>query len=146
MNAEVTAENRPACNLGQSTCIQTTFKTHEYQRRIKIVVVSLVEFLVILPAHLAMISIKLRADLSVSRADTILTGRSFNVVHWGREAGLTHPPVCRSPPLPLQVPSQDRRCSRVLVKKDVTDIFYFHTPTCRSQGCQNHWYSDASWI
>ena len=55
MKAEVTAENRPAWDPSQHISIQEIRKTHEDQRCVKILVVSLVEFLVVFLGDLAVV-------------------------------------------------------------------------------------------
>ena len=65
MNAEVTAENRPACGLIQHPEVQLEkkCKTHEYQRRVQILLISIHEFLVVLLSHLAVVSVESRAGV-----------------------------------------------------------------------------------
>ena len=63
MKAEVTAENRPACDPSQYVRIRATGKTHEYERRVQILVVSFVEFLVVFLGHLVVIFVESRTDL-----------------------------------------------------------------------------------
>jgi len=48
MNAEVTAENRPACRSRQHATAGTPCETHEYQSGIQILVMLLYELLVVL--------------------------------------------------------------------------------------------------
>jgi len=103
MKAEVTAENRPAFDPSQLVCIRTARKTYEYQRRIQILVVSLVKFSVILLGHLAVIFVEQRANILRSRAHTLLlTGRDFSDAQDGRE---TEPYRSRGFPFPATTSS-----------------------------------------
>ena len=58
MKAEVTAENRPACDLSQHMYTRETYKTHEYQGRVEVLVISLVELLVVFFGYLAVVFIE----------------------------------------------------------------------------------------
>ena len=58
MKAEVTAENRPACDSSQHTHIRETRNTHEDQRRVEVLVISLVEFLVVFLSDLAVVFVE----------------------------------------------------------------------------------------
>ena len=55
MNAEVTAENRPACRPRQHTSARNPCETHEYESGVQILVVLLHEFLIILLSLLAVV-------------------------------------------------------------------------------------------
>ena len=55
MNAEVTAENRPACHPRQHASARTRCETHEYQSGVQILVVLLHELLVVLLSLLAVV-------------------------------------------------------------------------------------------
>ena len=63
MKAEVTAENRPACDPSQYVYIHATCKAHKYQCCVQIFIIPLVEFLVILLSQLAVIFIELKANV-----------------------------------------------------------------------------------
>ena len=58
MKAEVTAENRPACDPSQFACVQAIRKAHEYQRCVQILVVSPDEFVVVHIRLLKIIPVK----------------------------------------------------------------------------------------
>ena len=63
MKAEVTAENRPACDLSQDISIRETLKTHEYQGCVEVLIVFLVEFLVVFLGHLTVVFVEPGAKL-----------------------------------------------------------------------------------
>ena len=52
INAEVTAESRPACCTSQHMCAVTILTTYEYQGVAQIIVVFLDKFLIVLPGLL----------------------------------------------------------------------------------------------
>jgi len=58
MNAEVTAENRPAYNLRQHEWTKDSCKTYKYQRCVQILVVFLYELLIVLLRFLAVVLIE----------------------------------------------------------------------------------------
>jgi len=72
IKADVTAENRPACGASQPTCIRATCTTHEYQRCVQILIVSLVELPVILLGHFTVIFVESRAAIPRVRAHVFL--------------------------------------------------------------------------
>ena len=72
INAEVTAENRPACDLGQYSLVRETCQTHEYQRRVQVFVISLHEFLVIFLGHLAVIFVEPSAEFVLGGRGVLL--------------------------------------------------------------------------
>ena len=63
MNAEVTAEKRPACSSTQYVCTQASSMTYEYQGRIQILVVFLHEILVILLCLPSVMFVELSAKI-----------------------------------------------------------------------------------
>jgi len=94
--------------------------THEYQGRIQIFVISLVELLVILLGHLMVIFVESRADILRSRADVFLLAVGGVSAAFRRgKAGPTRLPVSHSlirvPP--SSVVPQGPGCSLVLAKR-----------------------------
>jgi len=84
MKAEVTAENRPACDPGQHAGIRPTGETHKYQGRVQILIICLVEFLVILLGHLVIILVESRTKIFRSRAYALLlTAGKFSATFIG---------------------------------------------------------------
>jgi len=67
MKAEVTTENRPACNPSQSICIRATYETHKYQCHVQILAVSLFELFVIFIGHPTVILVESRAEIPRGR-------------------------------------------------------------------------------
>ena len=63
IKAEVTAENKPACNTSQDGYIREARRTREYQGRVQVFVVSLVELLVVFLGDLAVVFIEPDAKL-----------------------------------------------------------------------------------
>ena len=63
MNAEVTAEKRPACSSTQYMWTQASSMTYEYQGCVEILVVFLHEFIVVLLCFLTVISVELSAKI-----------------------------------------------------------------------------------
>jgi len=58
MNADVTAENRPACGPSQNTRGRTVCTTHEYESGIQIFVVLLHEFFVVILGFLSVFCVE----------------------------------------------------------------------------------------
>jgi len=63
MNAEVTAEKRPACNSTQYMHIQVSFMTYKYQGGVQILVTFLYEFLIILVCFVFVTFVELSAEI-----------------------------------------------------------------------------------
>jgi len=66
MNADVTAENRPACGPSQNTCGRTVCTTHEYESGVQIFVVFFHEFLVVLLSLLSVLCVESSAKIVLS--------------------------------------------------------------------------------
>ena len=66
MNAEVTAENRPACDTDQRVFTQTPRGTYEDESRVQIFSVSLEEFLIVLFSYLAIVIVELNLMVPLS--------------------------------------------------------------------------------
>jgi len=91
MKAEATAENRPACNPSQFGRVQAIRKTHEYQGRVQILVVSLNEIIVILLGLLPVIFVESKAIVLRSRTHPLLLAVGEALVRSRRlEAGPYH--------------------------------------------------------
>jgi len=63
MNAEVTAENRPACNPTQYMCTSTSSKAYKYQCRVQILIIFLHELLIVIVGFLSIIPVELSANI-----------------------------------------------------------------------------------
>jgi len=63
MNAEVMAENRPACDLSQHMCAYTSPTTYKYQHCVQILVIFLHELPVIFISFLSVLLIKQSAEI-----------------------------------------------------------------------------------
>ena len=63
MKAEVTAENRPACDTDQYARVSTACTTYEYERCVEILLVFLYEFLVVLSRLLAVMFVEFVANI-----------------------------------------------------------------------------------
>jgi len=150
MKAEVTAENRPACDSGQPVCIQVARGTHEYQRHVQILATSLIKPSVILLGHLAVILVESEANILRSRphALPLTVGEVSATFRRDAKWHLTSLPVSRCPPRPPPCSAfpQDSYCSPVLANRDVTGEIRNRTLMCRPRGCSDRWYSGASWI
>ena len=80
MNAEVTAENRPACGSSQHVFTLTSFTTHKYQGRVQIFVIFFHEFLVVIVGFPPVMFVELRAKVVlIWRQVRFFTVRRFNV-------------------------------------------------------------------
>ena len=66
MKAEVTAENRPACDLGEYLWTWGTYETHEDESGVEILLILLHEFLVILLSFLVVVAIEFRSRILLS--------------------------------------------------------------------------------
>ena len=66
MKAEVTAEKRPACDLGEYMWTWGKYETHEDEGGIKILLILLHEFLVILLSLLMVVAIEFRSRILLS--------------------------------------------------------------------------------
>ena len=79
-NAEVTAENRPACRPNQYTHSKGRKKTHKYQRGIEDLVVPLDELSVVLFRFMAVRLVELGPVTLLDRWKILfLTAQGFNV-------------------------------------------------------------------
>lgn len=67
MNAEVTAENKPACTPGKEKFVQSECGTDEDQGRVQIIVMFLEESLIILFGHFAIVLVEPRPMILLSR-------------------------------------------------------------------------------
>ena len=63
MNAEVTAENRPACGPSQYTCIWSAHTTHEYQRCVQVFIIFLHKFPIVFFRFLAVVLVESSAKV-----------------------------------------------------------------------------------
>jgi len=90
MKAEVTAENRPACDQSQYVYTYLTCKTYKYQRRVQILVISLVKFLVVLLGQLAVAFVEPRPNLLRVRVHilTLTAGEVLVASRWDTERDL----------------------------------------------------------
>ena len=66
MKAEVTAENRPACDLGEYLWTWGTYETHEDESGVEILLILLHEFLIVLLGLLAVVAIEFRPRILLS--------------------------------------------------------------------------------
>jgi len=118
----MTAENRPACASSQYAYTWVIRRTHEYQRRVHILVAPPHGFLAVFLGHLAVIFVELGANDLGGQVSALSPTVKKVPVMFRRDAERvpTHPPVPRFLWPPLVLP-RDRGCGQVLAKRVVTD-------------------------
>jgi len=105
MNAEVTAENRPACDLSQHMCTWTSPTTYKYQCCVQILVIFLHELPVVFIGFLSVMFVEQGAKIFLARWQILslaLWGPSTADRYQDVEQGL---PECRPFILvPIRIP------------------------------------------
>ena len=92
INAEVTAENKPACVTGQHAFTKTPCGTHEDQGGVQVLVMFLEELLVVLFCHFTVVLVELIPVILLSGDCVLLRAAQVSDVQArGREN--TFPPV-----------------------------------------------------